>query len=46
MKGATVLQKFGVQIVAAALIYMLDFKITLLSVPFVGGVSLGFLVFP
>ena len=46
IKGATVLQKLGVQTAAAVLIYLLDFKITLLSVPFVGSVPLGVLGFP
>lgn len=44
--GATVLQKLMAQIAAAVLIYFLGFKITLLSVPLVGSVSLGVLGFP
>ena len=46
IRGATVLQKFLVQIVAAVLIYFLEFKVTLISVPFVGSVSPGILGFP
>ncbi len=46
IRGATVFQKFFVQIAAAVLIYFLGFKITLLSVPFVGSVPLGILGLP
>lgn len=46
LRGATVSQKFAVQIAAAALIYFLGFKIQLISIPFVGSVPLGMLGFP
>ena len=46
IKGATVFQKLTVQTAAAVLIYLLDFKITLLSVPFWGGVSVGIFGLP
>ncbi len=46
IRGTTVFQKFFVQIAAAVLIYFLGFKITLLSVPFVGSVPLGILELP
>jgi UDP-GlcNAc:undecaprenyl-phosphate GlcNAc-1-phosphate transferase len=44
--GATVLQKLLFQTASAVLMYALGFKITLLSVPFVGSVPLGILGFP
>lgn len=46
IRGATVLQKFFVQVFAAALIYFLGFKIDLLAMPFIGQISLGILGFP
>lgn len=44
--GATVTQKFIVQVIAAAFLYVLGFKITLVSIPFVGPASLGVWGFP
>ncbi len=46
LRGATVPQKLVVQIIAAVLIYLLGFKIELISIPFVGSVPLGILGLP
>ncbi len=46
IRGATILQKFLVQIAAAILMYALGFKITLVSMPFIGSVSLEMLSLP
>lgn len=46
IRGATVLQKFSVQIGAATLLYFLGFQIQLIAIPFFGSVNLGVLGFP
>lgn len=46
MYGATVPQKFAAQTLAAVAMHSLGFKITLLSVPFIGSVPLGIWGFP
>lgn len=46
IKGATVLQKLSIEFLAASLLYVWGFKIPLISIPFVGGVSPGMLGFP
>lgn len=44
--GASVAQKFSVQILAAAIIYFLGFRIEIIAVPFLGSVKLGMLGLP
>jgi len=46
IRGATILQKLFAQVAAALLIYFLGFKITLLSIPFIGSVPLDLLSLP
>ncbi|GAK51902.1 UDP-N-acetylmuramyl pentapeptide phosphotransferase/UDP-N-acetylglucosamine-1-phosphate [Candidatus Moduliflexus flocculans] len=46
IRGATIPQKFVVQVAAAIAIYTLGFKITIISMPFIGSVSLEMLSLP
>ncbi|MBD3343562.1 MAG: undecaprenyl/decaprenyl-phosphate alpha-N-acetylglucosaminyl 1-phosphate transferase [Chitinivibrionales bacterium] len=46
IRGATVPQKLSVQFFAALLLYFFGFKSQLISIPFFGSESLGFLSFP
>ncbi len=46
IRGATVTQKFLVQIMAAIIIYFLGFKIDMIAMPFAGAVKLGILGLP
>ena len=46
VRGATILQKFLIQTAAAICAYLLGFEMTLISVPFIGSVSLDLLSFP
>lgn len=46
IRGASVLQKFVVQLFAATTIYFLGLKITIISMPFIGSVSLEMLSLP
>ena len=46
IRGATVFQKFSVQIGAAALLYFLGFQIQLIAIPFFGPFDLGVFGFP
>ncbi|MBD3306526.1 undecaprenyl/decaprenyl-phosphate alpha-N-acetylglucosaminyl 1-phosphate transferase [candidate division KSB3 bacterium] len=46
IRGATVVQKFSVECLAAIIIYFLGFQSQLITIPFVGSGSLGVLGFP